>query len=49
MAMMGFQAMDHGVIDEFFTFLAGSNAGYIDYVNISAAMERVPSNLRACW
>jgi len=34
--------MDHGVIDEFFTFIAGSNAGCIDYVSFSAAMERVP-------
>jgi hypothetical protein len=46
---MGFQTMDNGVIDEFFTFLAGSNASYIDYVSFSAAIDRVPSNLRACW
>jgi hypothetical protein len=48
-AAHGFQAMDHGVIDEVFTFIAGSNAGCIDYVSFSAAMERVPPNLRACW
>ena len=46
---MGFQTMDNGVIDEFFKFLAGSNASYIDYVSFSAAIDRVPSNLRACW
>ena len=46
---MGFQATDHGVIDEFFVLLAGSNAGYIDYVSFSSAIERVPSNIRACW
>jgi hypothetical protein len=46
---MGFQATDHGVIDEFFVLLAGSNAGYIDYISFSSAIERVPSNIRACW
>ena len=46
---MGFHMMDQRVIDEFFTFLAGSNASYIDYVSFSAAIDRVPSNLRACW
>ncbi len=46
---MGFHASDQGVIDEFFTFLAGSNAGFIDYVSFSSAMDRVPSNIRACW
>jgi hypothetical protein len=46
---MGFNASEHGVIDELFTFLAGSNAGYIDYISFSSAIERVPSNIRACW
>ena len=46
---MGFDAFDQGVIDEFFAFLAGSNAGFIDYVSFSSAIERVPSNIRACW
>ena len=46
---MGFQALENGVIDEFFAFLSGGNASYIDYVNFSNAMDRVPSNIRACW
>jgi hypothetical protein len=46
---MGFQALDDGVIDEFFAFLSGGNASFIDYVSFSNAIERVPSNIRACW
>jgi hypothetical protein len=46
---MGFNALEDGVIDEFFEFLSGGNANYIDYVNFSNAIERVPSNIRASW
>jgi hypothetical protein len=49
MQRMGFETSDRGVIDEFFTFLAGSNATYINYVSFSSAIDRVPSNIRASW
>lgn len=46
---MGFQVLDNGVIDEFFAFLSGGNASFIDYVSFCNAIDRVPSNIRACW
>ena len=46
---MGFSTSDSGLIDEFFAFLAGSNRDVIDYASFSSAMERIPSNIRACW
>jgi hypothetical protein len=46
---MGFNSVDDGLMDEFFAFLSGGNASYIDYVTFSNAIERVPSNIRACW
>jgi hypothetical protein len=46
---MGFPTSDHGLINEFFAFLAGSNEDFIDYMSFSSAIERIPSNLRACW
>ena len=46
---MGFYSLDECIMDEFFAFLSGGNASYIDYVNFSNAIERVPSNIRACW
>ncbi len=46
---MGFNSVDDGVMDEFFAFLSGGKTSYIDYVNFLNAIERVPSNIRACW
>ena len=46
---MGFYVLDDGVIDEFFEFLSGGNANYIDYVNFLNAIERVPCNIRERW
>lgn len=44
---MGCNALDDGVIDEFFEFQSGGNANYIDCINFSNAIERVPSNICA--
>jgi hypothetical protein len=46
---MGFPISDCILINEFFAFLAGSSRDFIDYTAFANAIERIPSNLRACW
>jgi hypothetical protein len=46
---MGFPTPDCDLINEFFAFLAGTSRDFIDYAAFSSAIERIPSNIRACW